>query len=75
MSWQSLLTVALAPLAFLAARGLRKASRTGAIDDGGDWDFHIDHDRPAFFLHYLLLIAPIFAFLTSLALTVLELVN
>jgi hypothetical protein len=75
MSGQLLLTLALAPFAFLGARELRKASRTGVIDDGGDWDFHIDHDRPAFFIHYLLMIAPIFAFITSLFLTVVKMAS
>jgi hypothetical protein len=75
MSMPLLLTLALAPFAFLAARELGKASKTGVIDDGGDWDFDVDHDRPAFFLHFLLMILPIFAFVTAVGVTIFELVS
>ena len=66
MSWAPFVALALAPFAFLGARELMKASKTGVFDHGGDWDIRLS-DEPAFFsLHFILLIAPIFGFLVSL---------
>jgi hypothetical protein len=44
---------------------LMKLRRTGVIDDGGDWDWHPD-EQPGFTLHGLLLVIPIFGFITAL---------
>ena len=75
MTYQLLLTLALVPFAFLAARDLRKASKTGVIGDGGDWDFDINRDRVGFGFHFLLLMAPIFGFVVASALTLMEFFN
>jgi hypothetical protein len=73
VSWSIFLTFALAPIAFAGARELRKMSRTGVMDDGGDWDIRLDDEPVLFGLHFVLAIAPIFGFVTALALSLMEL--
>ena len=72
MSWTLLLTLALAPVALLSVRELRKASRSGIFEDGGDWDIRLDDEPGLFGSHYLLMVAPIFGFLTLLTFSLME---
>jgi hypothetical protein len=73
MIWNAIITLALAPLAWLAARELRLASTTKFIDDGSWRDVRRHEDIGSALLHFMMLLFPIVGFIIFLLLTVSEL--
>ena len=62
MIWNILITAALAPIAWLAARELHRASTTKFVDDGSWRDIRRHEDPFGMGMHFLMLIVPILAF-------------
>jgi hypothetical protein len=73
MIWNALITIVLAPLAWLAAREIRFASTSRFVDDGTFRDVRRHEDLGSGLLHFMMLLAPIAAFGIFLVITLLDL--
>ena len=73
MIWNALITVVLAPLAWLAARELRIASTTKFVNDGTWRDIRRHEDLGSALMHFLMLLVPIAAFGIFLVITLMGL--
>jgi hypothetical protein len=69
MILNALVTILLAPLAWLAVRELRLASTTSFVDNGTWRDIRRHEDLGSALLHFLMLIVPIVAFVIFLGMT------